>query len=480
MPPSRRLADLARVCVGDQLTNNYGSDDGGCGRSMNQPSSAVNLVDEWDVYGDFHKSAEDSFLRKFEESVATEFGMEDAVFMPSGVIGQSIALLIHHDRKQQQQQQSIDRFNSDDGTRPLSRPAKKAFACHPTSHLLLHENEGFHHLCGFDAKVIQDKRNNNSGRGLGGEPLRYQHLIDSISTDISSSNGQEEVEWNDISTIMLELPHRELGGKLTPWDDMIKIRNSLNKRRNEHGHVVAFHCDGARIFEATTGYGDDGRTTLQELTEPFDSMYISFYKGLGGLAGGMLLGDTDFCKNARRMLRQFGGNLFTLHPYIVAAWVGYQQYWIQPNNNDKNANSNTNKHQSSILTFQEKKDKLVRIVSKLSSLGDSSFGKIGRFEPRIPQVPMVHIYLRATVEECDAVRDEIIIEDGVCIFHRLRPIDGDDHIAKSEGYQCKLELSIGQANGDIGDEIWISSWKKFSERILSSTENKTENKQVMG
>ena len=67
-----------------------------------------------DVYGDFDKSLEESYLRRFEHEVCTLFGKEDAVFMPSGVMAQSIALKIHSEK---------------------SKCTK--FACHETSHLLL-------------------------------------------------------------------------------------------------------------------------------------------------------------------------------------------------------------------------------------------------------------------------------------------------------------------------------------------------------
>mmetsp|Transcript_54024 Transcript_54024/g.131147 ORF Transcript_54024/g.131147 Transcript_54024/m.131147 type:complete len:492 (+) Transcript_54024:291-1766(+) len=428
LKPSERLAALGEIC-----DNNDRNIEG-----LNQ--------NEWDVYGDFHKSSDESFLRHFESTVASEFGFDDAVFMPSGVMGQSIALLIHHENwKQQQEQQE------------MKTPQNKKFACHPTSHLLLHENEGFRHLCGFDVAVIKENKPNNSdgsndnnkGLGLDGEPLRYDHLNDDFQHTLG---GWDE----DISTLIVELPHRELGGKITPWEDILKIRQFLDKQQ------VPFHCDGARIFEATSGY--DNRS-LRELSEPFDSMYISFYKGLGGLAGGMLLGNTAFCDKARTMLRQFGGNLYTLLPYIASAWDGYQQNWVLPNKSkDKSIENGDVSGSINLLSFQEKKEKLVRIVSELSSM-DDSFCRIARFEPKVPHVPMIHLYLKPTVEECNKMRDEILAEYNVCIFHRLRPVDPQDSVAKTNGFQSVLELSIGQSNGSVPDETWISSWRKFSERL---------------
>ena len=56
-------------------------------------------ISSFDVYGDFHRDESESFLRRFESELAQEFGKEDAVFMPSGVMAQDIALLIHGGKK---------------------------------------------------------------------------------------------------------------------------------------------------------------------------------------------------------------------------------------------------------------------------------------------------------------------------------------------------------------------------------------------
>ncbi|KAG7372299.1 threonine aldolase [Nitzschia inconspicua] len=397
-------------------------------------------IDEWDVYGDFHKSTADndhSFLRNFEAEVANEFGKDDAVFMPSGVMAQSIALLIHYQDQQQR------------GT-----PKKKCFACHPTSHLLLHEEKGFKELCGFDAIPIHSSNHDNIGVGLGAPPMLLEHL--------------QKTDLDDVSTLILELPHRELGGKLTPWEDVLQIQQRVRNKG------TAFHCDGARIFEATAGY----QQSLAELAEPFDSFYISFYKGLGGMSGAMLMGTSEFCDQARVWLRRFGGNLFTLLPYVASAWVGYQRHWklmeptiaVGDDNNDRDV----------LLSFSEKREKLVRIVQRLTSTPEgraTDFAKIACFEPNIPQVSMVHLYLRPTVDECQGYRDAVQAHGGVCLFHRIRPVD-ENSIGFQQGYRSMVEISIGQANGGIPDDVWVEAWSEFAHHAmkqLSFTSSADEN-----
>lgn len=362
-------------------------------------------IKTWDIYGDFHLTKTDSFLRRFEGELAKEFQKEDAVFMPSGVMAQSIALLIHSKGIQ----------------------GRQSFACHATSHLLLHEQKGFSELCQMEAISLP---RTEVGIGFGVEPLSYSQIAEYLDT-----KGSE-----NISTLLLELPHRELGGKITPWEDILRLRQLTSTMG------IAFHCDGARIFEATTGYG----RTPAELAQPFDSLYISFYKGLGGISGAMLLGSKEFCDEARIWLRRFGGNLYTLLPYVVSAWNGYRNQWQLATTSELGR-----------MSFAEKKSKLVRISERLSRSAATS--EILTLEPKIPEVNMVHMYLRLTTEEAERVRNQVAEELGISVFHRLRPVDDTEIEARTQGFRSRFELSIGEENGSISDDLWIVAWERFAE-----------------
>jgi threonine aldolase len=233
-------------------------------------------IDKFDVYGDFASDSNGSFLRRFEAEVALEFQKEDAVFMPSGVMAQQIALLIHASKRKQHY-----------------------FACHHSSHLLLHEQGGFRELLAMDALVI---RTDPGERGIDVPPMGFRHVQNSLERFKSTHNIS--LAGDSLSTLIIELPHREIGGKCTPFEDLLQIRELCHRER------VILHCDGARIFEATTGYSK----SPADLTSLFDTVYISFYKGLAGASGAMLLGSREFCDEARIWLRRFGGNLYTLLP----------------------------------------------------------------------------------------------------------------------------------------------------------------------
>jgi threonine aldolase len=81
---------------------------------------------------------------------------------------------------------------------------------------------------------------------------------------------------------------------------------------------VPLHLDGARLWESTAYLGH----TVAEIAELAGTVYVSFYKGLGGLAGAALAGPEDLIAAARRWQRRLGGNLPTLAPYAVSARAG--------------------------------------------------------------------------------------------------------------------------------------------------------------
>jgi threonine aldolase len=81
---------------------------------------------------------------------------------------------------------------------------------------------------------------------------------------------------------------------------------------------VPLHFDGARLWESGPFYG----RSYAEIAALADSVYVSFYKGLGGLAGCILAGPADFLAEVRVWQTRMGGNLYTVFPYVIAASDG--------------------------------------------------------------------------------------------------------------------------------------------------------------
>ena len=123
----------------------------------------------------------------------------------------------------------------------------------------------------------------------------------------------------------------------------------------------SLHSRGVSQQCKFTGYY---RKSLSDLADPFDSVYISFYKGLGSISGAMLMGSNDFCEEARVWLRRFGGNLYTLLPYAVPCWAGYRRHALG---------------HGSALTFAEKFSKLKRVTERIEA--ETAFSTIAAFDP---------------------------------------------------------------------------------------------------
>ena len=167
------------------------------------------------------------------------------------------------------------------------RRGRRVVAFHPTCHLELHEDKAYQRLHGLVGRTV-------------GDPRRLLTL------------GDLEAVREPLAALVIELPQREIGGRLPAWDDLVA----------QVGHVrdrgAAVHLDGARLWEAQPFYG----RPLAEIAALFDTVYVSFYKGLGAPAGSMLLGDDDVIAEARLWRHRHGGTLFGLWPYAAAGLAG--------------------------------------------------------------------------------------------------------------------------------------------------------------
>lgn len=153
-------------------------------------------------------------------------------------------------------------------------------AMHPQAHPLTHEDEALTVLSGLRPIKVR-----NSDIGSCPEPF---------------------------GTLLLEVPDREAGFILPTWDEL----TSLVDLARERDAVV--HLDGARLWESTFGLGKP----LAEIAGLFDSVYVSFYKSLGGISGAALAGAQDFVDQARVWRHRYGGMLFQQWPAALSALHG--------------------------------------------------------------------------------------------------------------------------------------------------------------
>jgi threonine aldolase len=203
-------------------------------------------------------------LEELEAELAQLLGKPAALFLPSGTMAQQIALRIHAERAR-----------------------CRTLAFHPTCHLELHEQRGYQRLHGLDAVLVG----------------RRDRLLTRADLDALAE---------PVAALLLELPQREIGGQLPSWEEL-SAQCSWARERG-----VALHVDGARLWESAPFYSRSPR----ELCALFDTVYVSFYKALGAIAGAALLGEPDFIREARLWQRRHGGNLVSLYPYVLSAREG--------------------------------------------------------------------------------------------------------------------------------------------------------------
>jgi threonine aldolase len=215
-------------------------------------------IEEWDSYG------EHGAVERLEAELMALFGVEAAAFFPSGVMAQQTALRIHTDRA---------------GSRRVAMP--------DLSHLLVHEEDG--------PRVLHD--------------LEISFLTQGFEAPAA---GHVEAIPGRLAAVLVELPLRDAGCLLPTWDELAALSEACRARG------TALHFDGARIWESQPWFDH----TLPEIAALADSLYVSFYKGLEGLAGAALLGPAGFISEARLWRRRLGGTIYRTTAEAVSALLG--------------------------------------------------------------------------------------------------------------------------------------------------------------
>ncbi|WNQ11423.1 beta-eliminating lyase-related protein [Paenibacillus aurantius] len=311
-------------------------------------------------------------IEAFQQKMAAVLGKEAAVFFPSGTMAQQIALRVWCDRK---------------GVRKV--------AYHPLCHLEIHEEDGLKRLHHIEPVLLAD-----SGRLIGLEDV----------------TGLKE----DIGCLLLELPQRELGGELPAYETL----KAISAYCREKG--IPLHLDGARLFEILPYYGK----TAAEVSELFDSVYLSFYKGLGGVAGAILAGSRDFMAETVPWKRRYGGDLISLYPYILSADYYYEQ-------------------RSSCM------EQYYREARELAALFNECHPAVST-RPPVPVSNMFHVHLRAPKEKLEAMLAGLYEETGIGMT---------GWVAEKDGHVSSFEISVGDQYGRIPKEELREAFRKLGLRL---------------
>lgn len=213
------------------------------------------------------ESGTGELVEGLESRVAELLGKPAALFMPSGTAAQSIALRLW-----------------------CERSGSKTIAVHPRSHIIENEAQTYQLLHGLNSIPL-------------GQPNQQATLSDVAALG------------EPVGVATVELPLRNLGWPLPDWDTLTTMSKTLRDRG------IPFHADAARIWELQPYY--DKR--ISEIADLFDSLYVSFYKGLGAPAGAAIAGPVDLLEEARVWQKRTGARLSKVYPYVIGALQGLDE-----------------------------------------------------------------------------------------------------------------------------------------------------------
>jgi threonine aldolase len=312
-----------------------------------------------DHYGD------GALVQSFEREVAELLGKEAALFVPSGTMAQQIALRIWTGR---------------------NHVPRVAF--HPTCHLEIHEHSAYRVLHGLESVLVGPR--------------------DGLIT-LSDLEAVQE----PLGALLIELPQRAIGGQLPAWEELEAIAEWAKTRD------VTLHLDGARLWEAQPFYA----RPYAEIVAPFRSVYVSFYKILGGIAGAALAGPEDFIDEARIWRRRHGGALVHLFPMVLSARAGMRERLPK------------------IASYCEKARETAAALQQVVGV---------EVIPSPPHANMMHVFLRGDRAELETAALDFAREFGIWLFGALTPTPLPT--------LHRFELTVGDATLELSTREIVSAF----------------------
>ncbi|MES2114585.1 MAG: beta-eliminating lyase-related protein [Pseudomonadota bacterium] len=306
-----------------------------------------------DTYGD------GALLQQFEAKVAALLGKEAAVFCITGTMAQATALRL-----------------------ACGERGSRLVALHPTAHILRHERGNHQLFDHFQVLQIGDQH----------RPWTLDEL---------------QAIPDRLGAAALELPAREIGGQCPDWDELEAIKRHCAEAN------IHLHMDGARLWETAAAYG----RPVADIAAGFDSVYVSLYKGIGGLGGAMLAGSQAFVAKAAEWYRRQGGNIVHRSPYLVAAAMQFDA------------------RLAAMPDYFRRTQWLYEALRAHPRM---------MVNPARPQASMLHLHLPVGRERATEIRNEIAAQHGVWLFNRA------NHGALPE--HSVVELYVGDNLLSLPDE----------------------------
>jgi len=203
-----------------------------------------------DVFG------EDPSINELESLAANMFGMEAALFCPSGTMTNQIAIKCH------------------------TQPGDEVI-CEKLSHIYQYEGGGIAFNSGCSTQILYGDR----GR--------------ITAAQVENAINADDVHKARTSLVSVENTCNRGGGSCYNFNELIEIKKVCQK------HNLKFHIDGARLFNAIVA----NKESAVDYGNIFDSISICLSKGLGTPVGSVVLGNKEFIYKARRIRKVFGGGM---------------------------------------------------------------------------------------------------------------------------------------------------------------------------
>ncbi|MFE9405843.1 threonine aldolase family protein [Streptomyces sp. NPDC006530] len=296
-------------------------------------------VYDLDEFADLYGSGA---VAELERATAEELGFPAGLFFPTGTMAQQAALRCW-----------------------AARTGNPTVALHPLAHPEVHERQAFAQLSG----------------------LRTVHPTD----EPRLPNAEEVLTFEEpFGALMLELPLRDAGFVLPSWEELVAVVEAARERD------AVVHFDGARLWETTAHFG----RPLREIAGLADSVYVSFYKTLGGLSGAVLVGPESLIAEARTWRHRYGGQLFQQFPAALSGLLGLR------------------KELPRLPAYVAHAKVVAQAIGEgLAQAGVPWF----RVHPEPPHTHQFQVWLPYDAEVLGAAALQQAEESGVCLFRRWFP-----------------------------------------------------------
>jgi threonine aldolase len=216
--------------------------------------------------------AEDPTINRLEKRAAEVFGREAALFVPSGTMGNQIAIKLHTHHGQE-------------------------IICDERAHIFEYEMAMMAHFSGVVPRTVRAQD------GI----LTWKHVEPKLKS--KSYHGAET------GLVSVENTHNMAGGTITPPGAFDEICDQA------HAVGLPVHLDGARVFNASVALG----IPVARLTAKADTVMFCLSKGLGAPVGSLLVGSAELMDRARIYRKALGGGMRQAGILAAAGLIALEQ-----------------------------------------------------------------------------------------------------------------------------------------------------------